>query len=293
MRIWLLILFLILPFFSSFSDNYIEIDLNKREINLVGLYLGDIPVNGTLSFESKKEDDSLIFITEGKDIFVGARKLDWIKAKFTQTGNELRINYLRLPDITARGKMDLISQQLSLNIQGSLDSSLMPFGGERIRGKVDVWGRPDHIFTSGLVTLENGEYEGMLFSSAEFSFIGSPPILSITDSKITLLDGSIFKADGIIDLNNLNDVLPRSEFTTKKFYLDEWDTIPEGEGGIGLRKDIDEKMDVTFSTKEDEYDDTLIDAGAEVRYKVQGNKFLKLRVEEDQTIIGFERRTEF
>ena len=293
MRIWLLILFLTLPFLSSFSNNYIEIDLNKKEVNLVDFYLGDVPVNGTLSFESKRGDGSLIFTAEGEDLFIGDKRLEWVKSKFTQTDTELFINYLRLPGITIKGKIELMSQRLSLNIQGSLDKSLMPFGGERIRGKMDVWGRPDHIFTSGLVTLEDGEYEGMLFSTAEFSFVGSPPILSITDSKITLIDGSIFKADGIIDLNNLDDILPRTEFTTKKFYLDKWDALPEDEGGIGLRKDIDEKMDVTFSTKEDEYDDTLIDAGAEVRYKLQGDKFLKLRVEEDQTIVGFEKRTEF
>lgn len=293
MRIWLLILFLAFPIFSSFSHNYIEIDLNKKEAQLVDFYLGDIPVNGIFSFDSKEEDGSLIFTAEGRDLFFGKINIDWAKLKITARGDDVFIDYLRFPGISINGNMNLLTQNISLTIEGSLGDEVISFGGSRIAGKVDVWGNIDHLFTTGLVTVEDGVYEGMHYSSAEFSFIGSPPVLSITDSRIMLVDGSIFQADGVIDLRNLEDMLPYSEFTTQELHIGDWGTLPRDDKGVGLKKNVDEKVDVLFSAKESEYDDTLVDAGAEMRYKMGGDKFLKLRVEDEETIIGFEKRMDF
>jgi hypothetical protein len=39
--------------------------------------------------------------------------------------------------------------------------------------------------------------------------------------------------------------------------------------------------------------DDLVNAGTEVRYKLKDDQFLRLRMEDDRTIIGFERRKDF
>ena len=67
--------------------------------------------------------------------------------------------------------------------------------------------------------------------------------------------------------------------------------LSEEENSVGVKKDVSDRIDVIFDTHETEYSTT--EPGAEMRYKLKGNQFLRLRLQDDRTIMGFERRREF
>jgi hypothetical protein len=85
--------------------------------------------------------------------------------------------------------------------------------------------------------------------------------------------------------------LPKAEFISKKVNLGGWEILSEEKTRVGLKKNVNDNFDILLDTYD--RDDKSMDTGAEVRYKLLKDQFLRLRMEDDRTIVGFERRKEF
>jgi hypothetical protein len=106
-----------------------------------------------------------------------------------------------------------------------------------------------------------------------------------------LLDGNIYKIEGVMNLRDFSNILPKAEFISKKVNLGGWEIQSDDKTSVGLRRNVDDNFDILLDTYN--RDDTVTNTGAEVRYKILDDQFLRLRMEDDRTIVGFERRKEF
>jgi hypothetical protein len=121
--------------------------------------------------------------------------------------------------------------------------------------------------------------------------LGKPPVFPFNDSRITLKDGSVYNIEGELDMRDFSNIFPKAAYVSKKVTLGDWTLLSESEKSVGFKKNVDDKVDVVFDT----YDrpDQYMESGTEVRYKIQKDQFLRLRMQEDQTIVGFEKRKDF
>ena len=295
MRIWLLI-FLLLNFcviadqgFCSSQDT-IEIDLNNNQISLDNFSLGEYKISGDFYFSTKKENSSLTFNILGKNIIFQDTAIGWIKLTGQKRNGIIFIENYSSPRFKANGTIDLAKNKIALNLSGGWYESSEFLEGQ-IESKAKVWGGIGDFFTSGSFTVEEGVYEGQAFKSLRVDFVGTPPVMNIIDSEVVLHDGSIFELQGVMDLRDFENLIPNPELTTQKIFIDEWQLFSESDKDFGLKKTIDEKFDVYLMT--DEQDGEQMEPGTELRYNWQGDNFLKFRMQEDQAILGFERRKDF
>lgn len=295
-----LILFLITLQPIGLAYNFIEIDLVKRTIVLDDFGFGKYNINANVGFDLTQEDGSLIVNLEGKDIkllpkeagdaSIGKREIQYLSAKLIKKDNLLFVNYLRSPQLLARGKIDLDKNELLLDVDCNWRENSSFIEGD-IEGKIKIWGKIDDFLINGSLNIKNGKYQDVDFSRLVFHFLGKPPLFNLNDSEIVLLDGSIYKIEGVMDLRDFSNILPKAEFISKKVNLGGWELLSEEKTSVGLKKNIDSNFDILLDTYD--RDDNSMNTGAEVRYKLQGNQFLRLRMEDDRTIVGFERRKEF
>ena len=204
----------------------------------------------------------------------------------------LFIRRAAIPQFTAKGNIDLAQNRLSLDIKGSWYETSEFLQGQ-INTEATVWGKIGDFLTSGTITVEDGVYEGTEFTKLRIDFIGTPPVMNITDSEVVLPDGSVFDIKGVINLADFENFMPEAEFATEKIFIDEWQPFFESEKSFGLKKNINKRFDVYLDTGKEEDDDDTVETGTELRYRWTGNNFLKLRMQEDQAILGFERRKDF
>ena len=130
----------------------------------------------------------------------------------------------------------------------------------------------------------------------------------------------IWKASGHLD--SFGDFRPKAEFISENVSLAGWESLPEEERTVGLKKNVADKFDILFHTYDKEgnissggkmvvqsdpvssssngygvnrqgFSPGESGAGAELRYKLEKDGFLRFRLENDRTIVGFERRKEF
>lgn len=290
---------------AEIAQNYIDVNLRTKEITFSDFYFGNVPVSGVFSFSTAREDGSLSMVLDGKDVSVGGKLVPWLKAKLVKQRELLILRHLRTQVLTMQGTLDLDKEDLILDI--SMDAfERTPFIEGQIKAKVNMWGKMYNVSASGYMTIENGVCQGTPIERAYFNFVGSPPLLNLTDSEFVLKDGSIYKLQGSIDLRNSNSVLSNAEFTSRKIQLNGWELLSEGQAqgsskAAGVKKEL-EGFDLLFNTyekKADEYSYSTVterdpaNTGAEVRYRLTDDQFLKLRMQEDNTIVGFEHRKEF
>ncbi|MDD4954420.1 MAG: hypothetical protein PHP17_00050 [Candidatus Omnitrophica bacterium] len=286
---------------GAFAYNFIEIDLVKRKVVLDNFCFGKYNINADVGFDFKQEDGSFIVNLEGKDIellpkeeddsSIGKRQIAYLSAKLVKKDNLLFVNYLRSPQLLARGKIDLDKNELLLDVDCSWreDSSLIE--GD-IEGKLKIWGKIDDFLVNGSLNIKNGKYQDVDFSRLFFHFMGKPPLFNLSDSEIVLLDGSVYRIEGVMNLRDFSNILPKAEFISKKVNLAGWELLSEEKSSVGLKKNVSDNFDILLNT----YDkgNESMNPGAEVRYKIEGNQFLRLRMDDDNTaMIGFERRKEF
>ncbi|MFA5007962.1 MAG: hypothetical protein WC546_01955 [Candidatus Omnitrophota bacterium] len=296
--IFLLLVVGIQPLASAY--NFIEIDLVRSKILLDNFCFGNYNISADLGFDLKQEDGSLIVNLEGKDIeffpkdtdsvSIGKRKIESFSAKLVKKDNLVFVNYLRSPQMLARGKIDLEKNEMLLDVDCNWreDSSLIE--GD-IEGKIKIWGKIDDFLVNGSLNIRNGKYQDTDFSSLVFHFLGKPPLFNLNDSEIVLLDGNIYKIEGVMNLRDFSNILPKAEFISKKVNLGGWEILSEEKTRVGLKKNVNDNFDILLDTYD--RDDKSMDTGAEVRYKLLKDQFLRLRMEDDRTIVGFERRKEF
>jgi len=279
-----------------FAANTLEIDLIEKRLQFVDFHLGDKTLDADISFQFQRQDDTVRLDVEGRDVRFNNQQIGKVSVRLTKRGSVLFIEQLDLLQYVVKGTINLETQDVALNIEGHWQETSSEFLQGEIFVQAKAWGKFDNILTSGYLTVDNGKYEGQEFSKLRLDFLGKPPVLNITDSQIILYDGSTFEyVKAILDLRNLSSpIIPNPEFVSQKAYLGDWQVFGEDQGHAGLKKQIDKKFDVFLDTnKLAEQDRERLEGGTELRYNWKNNQFLKLRMEEDRTILGFEQRREF
>ncbi|MBN3040953.1 MAG: hypothetical protein JW867_07480 [Candidatus Omnitrophica bacterium] len=281
--------------FSS-PSNTIELDAVEKKIRLKDLHLGDITIDGTFSFQFEKQGSSLVFAVEGQDITFNGNAVEWLKAKITKQGPVIFVDQLSIPGYSLTGNFDLESKKIAFNLEGSWQEDSEFLEGF-IQVKSKIWGDINSCLASGYLTVEEGVCESQAFKKLRLDFLGSPPVLNITDSEIVLHDGSVFEYEHgkVLDIRDFsNPIIPNPEFVAHKVFFGDWQVFSENRTNAGLRKNVDERIDVFINTNKDLNENNAdLDTGTELRYNWKDEQFLKLRMESDRTILGFERRKEF
>lgn len=301
MKIWIAAIFCFClacgPFCCEpiFAANTLEVDLIEKRLRLDDFHFGDKAIDADISFQFQNQADALVFELEGRDLSFNNQHIGQFKARFTKRGSILFIEQLNLLQYTLKGTADLVKKNLAVDISGHWRENSEFLQGE-IFVQAKAWGAFDNIFVSGYLTVANGLYQGQQFSEMRLDFLGKPPVLNITDSQITLHDGNTFEyVNAILDLRSLsNPVIPNPKFASQKVYLGDWQVFADDPGRAGLKKQLDKKFGVFIDTSDaSEENREFLEGGTELRYNWQSNKFLKLRMQEDKTILGFEQRREF
>lgn len=241
-------------------------------------------------FNLDQSQNSLIFDLEGKNITFKDKTIAWVKVKLQKIANLIFIRQFYIPGFSAKGNFDLEKNELALDLYGSWQENSEFFKG-LIKVNVKLWGDIDDFTASGYLLVTDGVYKGREFSSFRVDILGKPPIFNITDSEIILKDGTVLEITGILDLRDFSNLIPDAKFEPQKVFIDQWQLFSEEESA-GLKKNIDDKFDVVLGASSQEQDQKN-GPETEVRYNLQNNKFIKLKMESNQTTLKFERRKDF
>lgn len=290
MRIFLFLCFLLWLPVKGFPSELgcIEIDLTSNTAHLENLSFGDINLRGDFIFALKENNGSWIFSAQGKNIILNGQAVDLLDIELVKKGDFFFLNQFRSKEFMAKGWFNSKAEEFSLDAE--VKSQKAEFLGESLEAKFKAWGGLKDFLVSGYLMVKDGRYKGEEFSSAKFSLLGRPPLLNITDSELILKNGSIYRVEGVMDVTNFNNLLPEAEFVSRKVSLGGWEFI-DRDKNIEVKKDVGKKIKVLFNS----YDkrDNFMDTGAEVRYKLKDDRFLRMRMQETDTIVGFENRKEF
>jgi len=272
------------------TQSVIEINLPEKEVRLSDLCFGDFKINGEFNFAIDKDDGSLTIKAKGKDIVFKDKIIAWVEADLVKKGNIIFIERLNLPNFDAKGIYNLVKDELILDIVGNWPAKSKNLEG-LINIKVKARGSLNNFLISGYLTMKEGRYKGRDLSYLRLDFFGKPPIFNITNSEVKLLDGTIVQVEGILDLRAFSSFIPNAELIPQRVYIDKWELFSEKGKGIGLKKQIDDRIDVSLGTNTAEGEQTSSRTG--VSYNLKDDKYLKLDMEEKQTIFKLERRKEF
>ncbi|MFA5271315.1 MAG: hypothetical protein WC412_03110 [Candidatus Omnitrophota bacterium] len=274
--------------------NFIEIDLIESKVLFNNYHFGNYNISADLLFDFKKENDSLILSLDGKDIAFDTlgegevssvkRLVSWLTVKLVKKENLIFVNYLRSPQILARGKINLDNKEMLLDVDYNWQEKSLFLEGN-IDGKVKIWGKIDDFLINGSLNIKNGKYQDVDFSQLTLHFLGKPPLFTLNNSEIYLADGSVYKIEGVMSLRDMGNIFPKAEFISKKVNIAGWEILSENQSSAGLKREVNDSFDILFSTYDRE--DQSMDTGAELRYKVKNNQFLRLRMQDDKTLIGF------
>lgn len=285
----LLFLFWLVPVYS-YSQGYIELDSIDNQIRFVDFNLGPHKIDADIGFSLKKQNGSLVFKLKGKDIVLGDKSFSFLDAEIIRLGSVILINRLSFDHFMISGRLDLEKNSMALSIKGSWIENSEDMRGQ-MKLKAKVWGKIGDFLTSGQLVIEEGMSEGTEFSYLRLDFLGKPPVLSITDSEIVLLDGTVVEVDSVLNLRDFSNFLPDAVFKPQKVFVDDWELFSEQERGLGLKKSIGEKFNISLDTNGDRAGTS--GPGTELRYSLQKDNFLKMKVTDSGDILGFERRKDF
>ncbi|MCM8831683.1 MAG: hypothetical protein NC918_05805 [Candidatus Omnitrophica bacterium] len=286
MRFFIIFLFFFFSFFS-FSEGNIIVDAINKSIKLENFYL-PIDIVGEVFFNVKQQSESLILNLEAKEIFIDEKLLPWVKLRLIKKENEIFIDNFSFPYFILKGKYNLITGDISLDINANYKSSDVLAGEIEVKAK--VWGKLDNYIISGSLNIFNGKYQDIEFSMLMLNFLGSFPILFLKDSNIILKDGSNYRIEGKLNVSDFKNLFSNIQFVIEKFFLGDWELILQDFKKIGLRKNVGEKFFVLFDSPQK---DLNAKEGSELNYKFGEDNYLKIRMEPDKSILGFEVRKEF
>ncbi|MFA7677682.1 MAG: hypothetical protein WCY34_05880 [Candidatus Omnitrophota bacterium] len=290
----LLIFLIFIPGVSCFAqsqENFVEIDLDNHRIEIVNFYLGSHSISGKGVLNFSIQNGSLTVQLEAEDIKVNDKAFGWLKLKLEKRGSIIFIQQLVSSQGSVKGQVDLTKNVVALNIESQWYEKSKLLEGQ-ICMKVKTWGKVGEFLTSGYFTVDDGIYKGNAFSSLRLDFIGRPPLLNITDSELILKDGTSLEISGVLDLRDFSNVMPGATFTAQKVFIGDWQVFSEDKNSVGLKKNVDDKIDV-FLNAEGLEEDENSGPKTEVRYNLKDNNFLKFKMEDDQTTLKIEQRKDF
>ncbi len=271
------------------GQDVIEINLIKAEVKVVNFHLGTCKVNGKFRFTVNKEDSSLILDVKGRDITLENKIISWLRVRLVLREDAISIPYLYLPQFMAKGEIDLKNNKLSFDLEGSWQEESELLEGE-IKVDVKAWGGISSFLISGHLVVEGGKYKGKDFSHLRLDFLGRPPVLNITDSQLSLKSGNIVEIKGILDLRDFSNILPGVEYKVQKAYIGQWQLFSEDDKNIGLKKQLDDKIDVFVNASPQT---EAWGPQTELRYNWKDDKYLRLKMEGEDTILRLEKRRDF
>ena len=310
MKKWLLVIFLLVPgtvYGNTFCRDVIEINLIKKEIKVSNLYLGNYKVNGEFSFGVNpdkglpssggvnEKNGSLTLDIRGRKISFASltgeknKVIPWVEGRLNLRQGIIFIPYLYLPQLAVNGKVDLEKNELSLDLEGGWREKSKLLEGE-MKVKVKAWGGVGSFLVSGYLVVEGGKYKGKDFSHLRLDFLGRPPVLNITDSQLVLKDGNVVEIKGVLDLRDFSNILPGAEYEVQKAYIGQWQLFSGEDKNVGLKKQLDGKIDVFVNTSPEV---ETWGPQTEVRYNWKDDKYLKLKMEGEGTTLRLEKRRDF
>jgi hypothetical protein len=275
----------------GFAHNNIEVDLYNNKIEVTDFFQNDLEIKGKFAIDFKEEEDgALVFNVEAQDVSFRGVNIPCVKSRIVKRSDIIFVDYVESSAFLIKGNIDLKQEQLSLDININSWEGEDFFKGV-VQAEAKVWGKLDDFLVSGCLNIENGTYRNREFSHLSLQFLGKPPLLNLTDSRCILKNGSIYKIEGTMNLADFGNLFPGAKFVSRKVSLGGWEFMFEDQKNAGLKKGIDNKFDVVFDTYEK--DNSFMEGGAELRYNLNGDEFLRWRMQDDKTIVGFERRKEF
>lgn len=288
MKSFLIIFFLILSLgFFGGNDaypDYIEVNLDRQDIKVADISVDDYYISGDFNYDLDKKD-GLTFFLKGKNVKLGDKEIGEIQANLAKKGNILFFNKIKTPKFSGSGTVDLKKEKILFNFQGNWQEDEEYFKGD-IYLKAKIWGDFNSFLVSGNFVVTDGVYEGIPFQRLRCSFLGTPPVFNVTDAKVLLHQGSVFELKGELDIRDPENFFPEAKFISEKLFVDGWQIFGKEEE-VGLRKQIDDKFNIEIDTESEE------NSGTELRYSLENDNFLKLRMQEEETILGLEKKKEF
>lgn len=200
---------------------------------------------------------------------------------------------------------------LSLTITRAKASDLLIFAKNKIEketvtgqfnGRFEVNGPLNDLETKGHLESRDGNIGTIKYETANINFKGRGSVIYLDSSRVFLAqEGKYLALDGFIDLAKIGsgDLLQ-----DLKIYSDEktilwsgWDITkrPE-ETKLSFQKEVGNEFKVGFSTfiNDEIEDDFKADKDAvELQYNISQNRSLKLKLKENEEIIGMEHKFEF
>ena len=278
------------PDTSAFGQqDLIEIDLIKSQVKFVDFNIGSYKVNGKFIFALGKNNSSLILDIEGRSITFGGKSIPWVSTKLALKSGIISIFYFYLPQFIAKGNVDLAKNELNLNIEGSWRENSSFLEGE-VRVKVKAWGNISSFLISGHLVVDGGKYKGKEFSHLRIDFLGRLPVLNITDSQLVLKNGNVVEIKGVLDLRDFSNILPGVEYEVQKVFIDQWQLFSGDNESIGLKKQLDGKIDVFVNTNGK---GGSSGPQTELLYNWKDDNFVRLKMEEKGTTLRLEKRRDF
>lgn len=266
-------------------SNFIEVDLGKKSLKIVDLDLAGYSLSGDFSLRRQDKDGYSIFFLSGEDVLVGQRKIGSLHSRITTRGKVIFVDSFESLKFSGHGSIDLKEENFIFNFKSDWFEDTDHFRGD-VSLTAKAWGWFDSFLASGQFIISDGSYEGIEFDRLQCSFFGSPPVFSLTDMELFFAGRGSFQLRGELDLRDPGSFFPSAELVSHKLFLEGWEVF-SGQGELGFRRKIDDRFDIRVETEADQ------EGSAELRYSLERDNFLKLRIEKEDTILGVERRREF
>jgi hypothetical protein len=293
---------------GQFAPEKLTATLNLEHLKINGF---DILTNLALTMNkqaSSLPDSAKVWGTlKSYGSVLNNRPFPELNSSFEIQDERLRIFSLTLGDnYDLRGIVDLNSLQadLSLNFHQAAAHELVaqwsdePNFSGLINGLIKITGELRQPKIEGYLETKQGHIGDLHFVSADINIKGEYPRIAITDSRICR-EEECFVMEGEIDFTNL---LEERSFKDVRFKAERgilwqgWDISRRRDNQVHMSKSLDDDLKITFDTFVEEEaagfgDNYINEIGLE--YRIFGDKLLRVRLREEEGILGLERRIKF
>lgn len=300
-NLWLCIIIFFFNISVFPKDNLIFADFSPQHsflIKITDLKINDSRVSLILKVVADREKDYTIYRLTIPNIVINDKNISGVKGEIVQKKDNFFIRYIKSNNILLQGKYSLnndlpldikiLFYRLPLDRVNGIFRRLSMQG--ILKGNLRLYGDIDNLFSEGKFDIDNGNFLGHNFYNAQIRFKGSIPLLKLYDSHIFFTKEMVFSLEGFIDIMDMANLFVNPTYESERVPLGDWKIVsPDGKNNVVLNKDdevyivLDSSVDNTDLSKE----------SAEVKYKLGKNKFIKMRLEGERSIIGLEQRKEF
>jgi hypothetical protein len=252
----------------------------------------------------------------GRNIEVGNQAFEKVEAEFEYGGGEMKFKPLQLGERYClwsdyrsypRKELELSLQLNKVNLEelvSGLDLKLpSPFTGQ-VSGKIEVKGPPEKIESRGHLSIEGGTISEINFEKMDLCFQGVGREIDIEDSSISQEKGKILAMRGKIFLgdNNGNSTMEIKPSATG-FVWEGWNIEKDADHmEFNMGRKIAQNWYLNFSTPIDNVNkfplkdrppqpDTA--DKAELQYKLDEERKLKLHWRDKEEFVGLEQKFKF